>query len=306
MSVFLEGHTVVYAGHGYGEIGPYLLLNDVQGASQYCYGVVGKRFSMKMLPQRYCVGRFDLLTYEKSVCPLALELLPTDKDDMCPACKEATGFNPSFYNAEVVSLQQRAYNQTKHYVYLAYFSKQHVKAGISSETRGIERLLEQGARAARIVGRLSNADEARALEAALCSQPGILETMRASLKARLLAEEPYRPEEAIQVLKARSQQLAEVPEVAQAGFSLAEEPMDLSAFYFGGPSPDVSTLTLPEGHDGHLGGLCIGMVGDKLVMRQGGFGYVVSLKEWDAHAVELLLDEVTVDYKVNPQQVSLF
>ncbi|MCQ5105921.1 hypothetical protein NE553_15675, partial [Eggerthella lenta] len=31
-----------------------------------------------------------------------------------------------------------------------------MKAGISSETRGIERLLEQGARAARIVGRFEN------------------------------------------------------------------------------------------------------------------------------------------------------
>ena len=261
---------------------------------------------MKQLPQRYCVGRFDLLTHRKSVCPLSIELLPTEKDDMCPACREATGFNPSFYYAETISPQQRTYNETPHYVYLAYFSPQHIKAGISSETRGIERLLEQGARAARIVGRFPNADEARGLEAALCSQPQIFETMRASLKARLLAEEPYNPEAACNTLDARAGELAKVPAVHEAGFSLAEPAQDLSSSYFGGPSPDVSELQLPEGHESECAGTCLGMVGDKLVMQQGSFGYVVSLKEWKGHAVDLLEDEVAFEYDSAPQQISLF
>ena len=151
MSRFKGAHTIVYTGHGFDGQGPYLLLNDREESCQYRFSVMGKTFTLKQLPQRYCVGRFDLLTHKKSVCPLNIELLPTEKDDMCPACKEATGFNPSFYYAESISPQQRAYNLTPHYVYLAYFSNRHIKAGISSETRGIERLLEQGARAARIV-----------------------------------------------------------------------------------------------------------------------------------------------------------
>mgnify|MGYP000659440099 CR=1 FL=1 len=96
------------------------------------------------------MGRFDLASYTKEVCPLNVELLPDAKDTMCPACQEATGFNPSFYYADFISPQQRAYNQTPHFVYLAYFSPQHVKAGISSERRGIERLLEQGEAALRL------------------------------------------------------------------------------------------------------------------------------------------------------------
>ena len=153
MARFHGTHTTLLAGHGFDEAGPYLLINDIDEATQHRFSVRGRTFTLKQLPQRYCVGRFDLLTHRKSVCPLSIELLPTEKDDMCPACREATGFNPSFYYAETISPQQRSYNETPHYVYLAYFSPQHIKAGISSETRGIERLLEQGARAARIVGR---------------------------------------------------------------------------------------------------------------------------------------------------------
>lgn len=306
MSRFSGTHTTVFAGHGFDEAGPYLLLNDIDAETQHRFSVLGKTFTLKQLPARYCTGRFDLLTYKKSVCPLKIELLPTEKDDMCPACKEATGFNPSFYYAETVSPQQRAYNETPHYVYLAYFSSNHIKAGISSETRGIERLLEQGARAARIVGRFANADGARGLEAALCAQPQIFETMRASLKARLLAEEPYNSVEACATLDTRAQELAGVPTVQQAGFSLAEEPQDLSSYYFGGSSPDVSELQLPEGHEGECAGTCIGMVGDKLVMQQGSFGYVVCLKEWKAHAVDLLENEVAFEYDSAPQQISLF
>ena len=303
---FLSEDTTVLAGYGFDEKGPYLLINDVEKAAQYRFSVRNRTFTMKRLPERYCVGRFDLLTHRKSVCPLRVELLPSEKDGMCPACKEATGFNPSFYYAEAVSPQQRVYNETPHYVYLAYFSKQHIKAGISSETRGIERLLEQGARAACVVGRFSNAYEARNLEAALCAQPQILETMRASVKARLLAEEPYNPVEACEVLENKLSSLAQIDEAIQAGFSPKEAAQDLSRYYFGGPSPDVSELQLPNGHENECAGECLGMVGDKVVMRQDNFGYVVSLKEWVAHAIDLLEGEIGFEYQSAPQQISLF
>ncbi|OUO87032.1 hypothetical protein B5F40_14330 [Gordonibacter sp. An230] len=306
MTRFIDGLTAVLAGHGFdAESGPYLLINDVDAGVQHRFSVRGRTFSLRRLPRRRCVGRFDLATSEKSCCPLNVELLPDAKETMCPACVEATGFNPSFYYADFVSPQQRAYNLTPHFVYLAYFSPQHVKAGISSETRGIERLLEQGARAARVVGRFSCADEARELEAALCAQPGILETMRASLKTRLLVEERYDPAEAVRVLDERAAVLAEVPAVAQTGF--APEPVqDLSPYYFGGPSPDCHDLQVPEGHDNECGGRCIGMVGGALVFEQGGTNYVVSVKEWESHEVELLVDEVVCEYAYEPQQISLF
>lgn len=297
MTNLMGGRTAVLAGHGFDETGPYLLVNDVDAGAQRRFPVLGRTFSLRRLPRRRCVGRFDLETYEKSVCPLNVELLPDAKDTMCPACTEATGFNPSFYYSDFISAQQRAYNLTPHFTYLAYFSPQHVKAGISSETRGIERLLEQGARAARIVGRFANADEARELEAALCAQPGILETMRASVKTRLLVEERFDFAEAASVLDAT---------VDRLGLEGAEPAQDLSPYYFGGPSPDCHDLQLPEGHENECGGRCVGMVGGSLVFEQGGTNFVVPVKEWESHEVELLDGEVVCEYAFEPQQFSLF
>lgn len=297
MTRYLQGHTAVLAGHGFDGEGPYLTINDADAGAVHRFPVRGRVFSLRRLPRRRCVGRFDLHTFEKGACPLNVELLPDAKEAMCPACAEATGFNPSFYYADFVSAQQRAYNLKPHFTYLAYFSLQHVKAGISSESRGIERLLEQGARAARIVGRFANADEARELEAALCAQPGILETMRASLKTRLLAEERYDFAEAREVLDRAVERL---------GLDGAEPAQDLSPHYFGGPSPDCHDLQVPEGHDDECGGRCIGMVGGALVFEQGGANYIVSVKDWESHEVELLEDEVVCEYAYEPQQFSLF
>ena len=297
MTRFLNGRTAVLAGHGFDESGPYLLVNDVERQAQVRFAVLGRTFSLRRLPKRRCVGRLDLETLEKSVCPLDVELLPDAKDTMCPACQEATGFNPSFYYADFVSAQQRAYNLKPHFAYLAYFSPRHVKCGISSEARGIERLLEQGARAARIVGRFVNADDARELEAALCAQPGIAETMRASLKARLLVEERFGFAQAKAVLD---------DAVERLGIEGAEPAQDLSPYYFGGPSPDVHDLQLPEGPGDECGGRCVGMVGGALVFEQGGTNYVVSVKDWESHEIELLEDEVVCEYAFEPQQFSLF
>lgn len=297
MTTIPRGHRVVLAGYGFAEDGPYLTLNDIDAGTVNRFSVRGRTFSLRRTSQRRCVGRFDLETYERRVCPLNVELLSDAKDTVCPACAEATGFNPSFYYADFVSPQQRAYNLTPHFTYLAYFSPQYVKAGISSETRGIERLLEQGARAACIVGRFANANEARELEAALCAQPGIVETMRAAKKVELLVEERYDFAEARAVLDAA---------VTRLGLDAAEAPQDLSLYYFGGSSPDCHDLQVPEGHENECGGRCLGMVGGCLVLEQGEANYVVSVKEWESYEVELLEDEVICSYDFAPQQISLF
>ena len=56
----------VLAGHGFDEKGPYLLINDISKAAQYRFSVRNRAFTLKQLPERYCVGRFDLLTHQKS------------------------------------------------------------------------------------------------------------------------------------------------------------------------------------------------------------------------------------------------
>lgn len=307
MSNLFANHSVILAGYGFSADGPYLTVNDLTEGTVNYVPILGRTFSLRKLPRRHCIGRFDLETYEKSVCPLDVELLPDSKEDMCPACIEATGFNPSFYFSSYVSPQQRAYNQTPHYVYLAYFAPGYVKAGISSETRGIERLLEQGARAARVVGRFTCADDARALEAALCACDGVLETMRASLKTRLLADEPYDFDAACRALAETVARVEDVQAVAAAGFC-PEDTLDLSPYYFGGPSPEAHTMQLPEGDEyaSVCGGVCAGMVGANLVFWQDGTNFIAPIKQWESHEIEFLDDEVACEYATEPQQISLF
>lgn len=297
MTRFKPDHEIVLAGFGYADDGPHLVLNDIDEAKRYVFPVLGRTFSLRRLQKRYCTGPFDLKTLEARCCPNKVELLPDMKETQCPACIEETGFNPSFYFATTISPQQRAYNLTPHFVYMAYFAPGFVKVGISSETRGVERLLEQGARAACVIGRFENADAARELEARLCAEEDIYETMRASKKRDLLVEVPYRFEEGASALRAT----AEAHDVA-----ILEGPFDLSPYYFGGPSPSVDEMTLPQDDaDGVCAGRCVGMVGADLVFRQKEMNFVTLVKEWESHVVELYVNEVVHEYAYEPAQMML-
>ena len=155
--------------------------------------------------------------------------------------------------------------------------------------------------------RLTCADDARALEAALCAQDGVAETMRASLKTKLLADTSYSFDAACHELGAAADRLEGVDAVAQAGFS-PEDALDLSPYYFGGPSPDAHTMQLPEdeGFADVCGGVCAGMVGANLVFWQDGTNFIAPIKDWESHEIEFLDDEIACEYASEPQQISLF
>lgn len=294
---YKSSQTLVLANVSFAEGKPCLLINGVEKRSQEAFYPLSKVFSLEKLEKRYCIGSFDLAQGTRQACPLSLEL-PTDhKEEMCPACREATGFNPAFYHTPSISLQQRAYNNTPHYVYLAYFSPHHVKAGITAERRGIARLLEQGARAALIVGHFPTAEAARELEERLCSSEGIFETMRSSKKAALLCELHYDFSEA-------SKTLLEVAH--KFGLDVLEDPLNLDAYYFEGPPPSPDSLQLPtNGSENICGGQCVGMVGSLLVFKQEDINYVISAKEWESFAIKLYKDEVIQAYDFEPMQMSL-
>lgn len=301
MPRFAPDTTLVFSGLGYASEGPYLMMNDLHGKKQMQLPVLGRTFTMRCLPQRYCIGPFDLKTYQSDACPLETELpsLQDYKDDMCPACREATGFNPAFYNADNISPQQRAYNLTPHFVYMAYFSPEHLKVGISSETRGIERLLEQGARVAGILKRFPNADEARALEAHLCAQEGILETMRLGTKNKLLSD-TFNAQEACACVQDMARKYGIEPEGGV---------LDLTPYYFGEGVTSPAIMQLPESVPTDMcAGLCVGMIGGTLILEQDGNAFAVPVKDWEGHAVEFTLDELLCTYEAETrhQQDSLW
>ena len=287
---------LVLAGHGYDEQGPYLLINHLHAKTQELFHVWNKTFSLTKSPRRFCTGWFDFSDNTTHACDNEQELMSDAKFSDCPICQEKTGFNPAFYNAETVSPQQAAYNATPHFVYMAYFAPDFLKVGISAEARGIDRLLEQGARACAVLGRFDTADQARELEAYLCSQPGIYETMRAGKKTELFAETAYDFNEAKEILHKRAE-----------GFDIhPEHYWDFTPFYFGSLAPSYSNIHIPpNAPDDVCGGLCVGMVGTTLVFRQNGEHFPINFKDWKAHAIKVHPNKILTTYEASSQQMFL-
>ena len=135
---------------------------------------------------KYCTGWVDFYNHCSQICPDSATV--DGKYENCLKCRDRTGFNPAFYNADSVSAQQEKINQNPHFVYLAYFAPEVIKVGISQEERGIRRLLEQGARLALKLETFASALIARQYEAKISALDGIVETMPIHKKLELIKQ----------------------------------------------------------------------------------------------------------------------
>lgn len=135
---------------------------------------------------KYCTGWVDFDNHCSQICPDSATV--DGKYENCLKCRDRTGFNPAFYNADSVSAQQEKINQNPHFVYLAYFAPEVIKVGISQEERGIRRLLEQGARLALKLETFASALIARQYEAKISALDGIVETMPIHKKLELIKQ----------------------------------------------------------------------------------------------------------------------
>ena len=135
---------------------------------------------------KYCTGWVDFENRCSQICPDSA--IVDEKYENCLKCRDKTGFNPAFYNASSVSVQQEKINQNPHFVYLAYFAPNVIKVGISQEERGIRRLLEQGARLAIKLETFSSALIARQYEAKISKLDGITETLPVHKKMELIKQ----------------------------------------------------------------------------------------------------------------------
>lgn len=176
--------------------------------------------------KRFCIGWHDLRTGESFLCPDSAEV--DKKYEQCQNCQKRTGFNPAFYNANAgdISNQQAERNSQPHFVYLAYFSKETIKVGISFSGRKLARLLEQGARAALILGEFSSANVARNYEEKISKMPIFCENVKATLKLKLI-ENKFNFSDA-------SRSLLEAREVIEKNLKTKfdnNQPIDFSEFY---------------------------------------------------------------------------
>ena len=149
------------------------------------HAILDRELSLQFdLSKRYCTGWVDFDQMKQKPC--SDHAIVDSKYDQCVKCRNLTGFNPAFYNATTVSKQQEAINQRPHFVYLVYFSPGLIKVGISQESRGIRRILEQGARLAIKLETFPSALVARQYEANIAKLSGIIEHVTSSKKLAAL------------------------------------------------------------------------------------------------------------------------
>lgn len=147
----------------------YIIFKVINNLHQYpLYNNLTVSFVANEPNVKYCIGWYDISTHVNHIC--TNRSIVNKKYLSCFECREKTGFNPAFYNTEMISNVQDKYNNSPHTVYVAYFGNGLAKAGIMSDSRGRERLYEQGALLYAIVKSYPNAIEARKTEEILISK----------------------------------------------------------------------------------------------------------------------------------------
>lgn len=292
----------LFVGYSYDKIGPYFLLEDLISQKRQKLYFDSVLMTIENTNLRYCIGTYDLETFSTRACRNRSIIPNSQKDNRCERCQREIGFNPAFYHAGSISPQQAKYNLTPHLVYMAYFSPNHIKVGIASERRHSIRLLEQGARAAIILKKFPNADSARQLEASLCSNHEILETLTSEKKLRLLNDEHFVFENAETILI----------DAARKYFhsSTASGVINLEPYYFYKKTFNGRILRIENQKDAQISGRLVGMIGDLVILAPSGFlenEYVaLSAKKYISHVVRIYQGESRYAYSLEPIQYSLW
>lgn len=145
------------------------------------HNIIGKGLTLtKTSEHKTCTWWYDLATMISSPCPKNTKLYWSSK--VCESCERRTWFSPFFYNQDKISDAQKKYNATPHLVYLAYFGWDLVKIWITSERRGLARIMEQWALMWTIISHHDTAEEARKIEAVWATYAWCKELVHASRK----------------------------------------------------------------------------------------------------------------------------
>ena len=257
------------------------------------------------LTQRFCCGWHSLETGEDFVCPDNCQL--DKKYDTCQKCQARTGFNPAFYNAAEsdISQQQVERNLQPHFVYLAYFTDEMIKVGISFAGRGMARLLEQGARAALILGEFSSANIARNYEEKISKMADFCENVKAGAKLKAL-EKSFNFEKAAHTLLVAQRNIEQSLNTKFENNS----PILLDKFYSQiGEIPHgemISAQDLPQNSDQKLifSGKLKAQVGYILIAEQQGEFITIPLRKFTGYKIRILPELTTLE--LPERQASLF
>lgn len=284
---------------------PRLRLSDAESEKFYSFNPeFGQNITLKIDTEtRYCIGWHNLETGEDFVC---LERATVDhKYEQCHRCQQRTGFNPAFYNAAEgdISQQQQERNSQPHFVYLANFANGITKVGISYAGRGKARLVEQGARAALVLGEFPTANVARSYEARISALPGLCENVKASAKIKLL-EDKFDKETA-------EKELLESRRSIEASLSVDFDKNDVEFFdelYAEGEIPSgnmFEAVKLDQAENQVIfSGEFKAQIGYILLAEQQGETIVLPARKFTGYMIEII-PEIT-ELQLPERQVSLF
>ena len=244
---------------------------------------------------KYCTGWVDFENHCSQICPDSATV--DGKYENCLKCRDRTGFNPAFYNADSVSAQQEKINQNPHFVYLAYFAPGVIKVGISQEERGIRRLLEQGARLALKLETFSSALIARQYEAKIARLDGVVETMPIHKKLELIKQHFDRAdgEEKLR------QKLLEIEQ--KIGVSFPRSELILCEDYFHTAGVDLTRVVLMKDQN-QLAGRVRSVIGPILIVDYDGQLLAYNVKKFIGYQAHKITGDIELE--LPSEQLTLF
>lgn len=258
--------------------------------------VLGQELSLAFdFSTKYCTGWVDFENHCNQVCPDSATV--DGKYENCLKCRDRTGFNPAFYNADSVSAQQEKINQNPHFVYLAYFAPEAIKVGISQEERGIRRLLEQGARLAVKLETFASALIARQYEAKIAGLDGIIETVAASKKLGMIKQplDTAAAEQALADTLIRIQQ--------KLGLDFPNRTLIMCDEYFHTDGRDLSSVIDMTGHK-TMAGVVISVIGSVLITEYDGQLLAYNVKKFIGYQAQAV--DGAIDVEIPSTQLALF
>ena len=244
---------------------------------------------------KYCTGWIDFENHCSQICPDSATV--DGKYENCLKCRDRTGFNPAFYNADSVSVQQEKINQNPHFVYLAYFAPGVIKVGISQEERGIRRLLEQGARLALKLETFSSALIARQYEAKISALDGIVETMPIHKKLELI-KQPFERATGEEKLQ---QKLLEIEQ--KIGVSFPKSELIPCEDYFQTNGIDL-TRAVPMKDQNQLAGRVRSIIGPILITDYDGRLLAYNVKKFIGYQAQTI--DGAINIEIPSTQLALF
>ena len=244
---------------------------------------------------KYCTGWVDFENHCSQICPDSATV--DGKYENCLKCRDRTGFNPAFYNADSVSAQQEKINQNPHFVYLAYFAPGVIKVGISQEERGIRRLLEQGARLALKLETFSSALIARQYEAKIAGLDGIVETMPIHKKLELI-KQPFERADGEEKLR---QKLLEIEQ--KIGVSFLRSELIPCEDYFHTTGVDLTRVVLMKDQN-QLAGRVRSIIGPILIADYDGQLLAYNVKKFIGYQARVV--DGNIELALPSTQLTLF